>query len=294
MGRVKDREFWQSARYNNIVFLNYYDRLFELGISRFKWSNLPETVNERYLETVLFGDGAAIFFKDDVLGDFLGLRFAASGGYDVYNDPIYRRAYGSNGYQQTGLTKENSVIIWNNMLRRSCIRNIETYAYDLWNIDRTISTNVNAQKTPVLLQCSDAQRLTLKNLYMQYEGNMPFIFATRDLDLDSIKSINTGAPYVSDKLYDLKTKTWNDALTYLGISNLSISKKERLITDEVQKNQGGTIASRQSALITRKMAAEQINKMFGLSIEVDFRTDLPEKNGGDPDNIDAPEVSEDE
>lgn len=276
MGKVKDREFWQSAKYNNVTFMSYYNRLAEIGFSRFRWENLPESVNERFLERVLFSDGAAIFFKDDILG-FLALRFTTAGGLDVYMDPIKRRAYGSNGYQKLDLDMSNSVIIYNNYLRLGCIPDIEAFAKRLYNIDRTIDVNVNAQKTPVLLQCSDSQRLTLKNLYMQYEGNAPFIFATRDLDLDSIRTLRTDAPFVSPALYDLKVKIWNEALTYLGIANLSINKKERLISDEVQKNQGGTIASRYSPLEARKQAAEQINKMFGLDIKVSFRMDESEE-----------------
>ena len=192
MAKVKDNEFWQSARYNNLAFMTYYNRLAEIGFSRFKWNNLPETVDERFLEMVLFGTGAAVFFKDDVLG-FLALRVLLNGKFNVYQIPIERRAYAANGYQ-VELNDKNSVIIYNNYMRTPCVRDIETFAAQLYNIDRTISVNVNAQKTPILLQCSDNQRLTLKNLYMQYEGNMPFIFASKDLDLDSIKSIQTGAP----------------------------------------------------------------------------------------------------
>lgn len=279
MGKLKDYEFWQSARYNNLAFLTYYNRLAEIGFSRFQWNNLPETVDERFLEMVLFGDGAAVFFEDEVLG-FLALRVLLNGRFNVYQIPINRRAYAANGYQ-VELTDKNSVIIYNNYLHTPCVRDIESFAAQLYNIDRTISVNVNAQKTPILLQCSDNQRLTLKNLYMQYEGNMPFIFASKDLDLDSIKSIQTGAPYVADKLFYLKSQIWNEAMTYLGIPNISINKKERLISDEVQKNQGGTVASRYSPLEMRKQAADAINRMFDLNISVQFRTDATEESFDD-------------
>lgn len=283
MARVKDREFWESARYNNGTFLQYYNRLAEIGFSRFQWNNLPETVDERFLEMVLFGDGKAVFFKDDVLG-FLALRVALNGRFNVYQIPINRTAYASNGYQ-IQLTEENSVIIFNNYTHTNCVPVVEQFAARLYNIDRTIDVNVNAQKTPLLLLCDENQRLTLKNLYMQYEGNMPFIFATKELGLDSIRSINTGAQYIADKLTFLKSQIWNEAMTYLGIPNISVNKKERLISDEVQKNQGGTIASRYSPLEMRRQAAEQINRMFGLEISVDFRTDIAE-------DTEAPEDAE--
>ena len=47
-----------------------------------------------------------------------------------------------------------------------------------------------------------------------------------------------------------------------------------MISDEVNKNMGGTIALRFSPLEMRRKAAEQINEMFDLNISVDFRSDV--------------------
>ena len=63
-------------------------------------------------------------------------------------------------------------------------------------------------------------------------------------------------------------------MTYLGISNINIQKKGRLITDEVTRNQGGTIASRYSRLEMRRKAVKKINKMFGTNKEVKYRKDF--------------------
>ena len=116
----------------------------------------------------------------------------------------------------------------------------------------------------------------MKNLYKQYEGNEPFIFGNKALNTKGLSVLKTDAPYVADKLYQLKTQIWNEALTYLGISNTNIVKKERMISDEVTRNMGGVIASRYSRLEARRQAAEQINKMFGTNIEVDYREDFRE------------------
>lgn len=138
-------------------------------------------------------------------------------------------------------------------------------------IDRIIDVNINAQKTPMLLQGTDKQRLTLLNLYKEYDGNAPVIFGTDSLNLEGIQSINTSAPFLADQLYALKTKIWNEALTYLGIANVSEQKKERMITDEVVRGMGGTIASRFSRLDKRREDAERINRMFGLDIKVSYK-----------------------
>lgn len=271
MGR-RHTQFKESLRGNMSAYYDYFDRLTELAISMFKWENLPDTIDERFLELTLFMNGFAVFFKDEVIG-YLSLACAANGQFDVYRIPTRRRAYASNGYQKN-LTNEDSVLIYNNMLHTNQIPLIKRYAKMLYELDQIIMINAKAQKTPILIQGAEQQRLTLKNLYKEYDGNQPFIFGDTNLDINALKAINTEAPYVADKLYQLKTQIWNEVLTVLGISNLNIQKKERLITDEAIRSNGGTIASRYSRLESRRYAAEKINKMFDLNIEVNFREDF--------------------
>ena len=273
MGR-KRTNFDTSLAMNNMSYMFYFNRLKELALSMFEWKNLPESCDERFLELALFDCGQAVFFRDEVMGE-LALRCTVSGGFNVYNIPIKRRAYAVNGYHKN-LTIDDSVIIYNNYLRINTVDAMRLYAKRLWEYDSIIDINARAQKTPVLLHCSENERLTLLNAYKEFDGNAPVIYADKSLDLKNFDVLTTDAPYVADKMYTLKTQIWNEALTYLGISNLNIQKKERLVADEVVRNQGGTIASRYSRLNARRMAAEAINKMFGLDIEVNFRQDYRE------------------
>lgn len=273
MRRRKHDIFDESMVLNNLTYRQYLNRLTELAISMFEWKNLPDTVDARYLELHLFETGCMVYFKDDVIGD-LCLDCIVNGKLDVYGNPLLRKAYsGYNNYQKL-LTYKDSVIIWNNYLHGNSILDVEMFARRLYNIDRIIDINANAQKTPVLVVGNEKQRLTLLNLYKEYDGNAPFIFGDKNLDINALKALSTNAPYVCDKLYQLKTQIWNEALTYLGISNINIQKKERLITDEVTRNQGGTIASRYSRLESRRQAVEKINDMFGTNIEVNYREDF--------------------
>lgn len=274
MGRRKKTEFWESGLMNNSTYIQYYNRLVELSIAMFEWKNLPESVDPRFLELTLFTDGQAVFFEDEVLG-FLTLQNAMGGGFDVYRIPTNRRAYAVNGYQKE-LTEQDSVIIYNNYLHTNSMLDVQMFAKRLYNLDRAIDVNANAQKTPILLLCDESERLTLENMYMQYDGNQPVIKGVKGLNPNAFTVLNTGAPYVADKLYQLKTQIWNEALTYLGISNINITKKERLITDEVTRNQGGTIASRYSRLQARREACKKINDMFSLDIWCDYREDYQE------------------
>ena len=276
MSRRKKTYFETSLEDNMGMFYLYKDALTELAISMFDWQNMPEEIDIRFLEMTLFRNGAAVFFEDDGDLGYLALPVAMNGQFNVYKVPTRRRAYAVNGYQKQ-LTMEDSVIIYNNMIRTNSWRLVNIYARRLWDIDRSIDVNARAQKTPVVLQCSEAQRLTALNLFKEVDGNAPVIMADKNLDInDVMKAVDIGAPYVADKLYQLKTEIWNEALTRLGISNVSYQKKERMISDEVLRNQGGTIASRYSRLEMRRKACEEINKMFGLDIWVDFKEDYRE------------------
>ena len=274
MGRRKKTFFDESLVGNNLTYRQYFNRLLELSISMFEWKNLPDTVDPRFLEIALFSDGHALFFKDEVMG-YLALQCTINGRLSVYRIPLNRRAHAVNGYQKN-LTYKDSVIIWNNYLHTNSYLDVLQFSKRLYNLDRIVDINANAQKTPILIQGNERQKLPLLNLYKEYDGNAPVIFGYKNLDINGITVLKTDAPYVADKIYQLKVQIWNEALTYLGISNVNFMKKERMISDEVMRQQGGTIASRYSRLNARREAAEEINRMFGLDIEVNYREDYRE------------------
>lgn len=290
--------FWESAVMNNATYIQYYNRLIELSIAMFDWTGLPDTIDPRFLELTLFKYGQAVFFEDEVMG-YLTLTNAVQGGFDVYGYPAASRAYSPYNNYQKNLTLDDSVIIYNNYLRTPSSLDVEVFAKRLYNLDRVIDVNANAQKTPVLIKCAETQRLTMKNLYKEFDGNSPVIFGDNGLSDANFTVLSTEAPYVADRIYQLKTQIWNEALTYLGISNINVQKKERLITDEVSRNMGGVIASRYSRLNARQNACEKINKMFGLNVWCEYRDDYREldeelEDVNEDDDEKEPEVKENE
>ena len=290
--------FWESAVMNNATYIQYYNRLIELSIAMFDWTGLPSTIDPRFLELTLFKYGQAVFFEDEVMG-YLALTNAVQGGFDVYGYPVASRAYSPYNNYQKNLNLDDSVIIYNNYLHTSSSLDVEVFAKRLYNLDRVIDVNANAQKTPVLIKCAETQRLTMKNLYKEFDGNSPVIFGDNGLNDANFTVLSTEAPYVADRIYQLKTQIWNEALTYLGISNINVQKKERLITDEVSRNMGGVIASRYSRLNARQNACEKINKMFGLNVWCEYRDDYREldeelEDVNEDDDEQEPEVKENE
>ena len=264
--REKQRTaFDDSVCYQLYTFDQYLDLFTEIAISSFEWVGLPNTVDARFIEVGLYEDKAMLYFNDEVMGN-LCLRGILGGQLDVYNIPLDRRAYASNGYQRE-CNRDNSVIIWDNMTHWCCKDKMSIYAKRLAELDASIDINCKAQRTPILIKGSEQQQLALQNAYMDYDGNQPVIFASNDfMDGDG-----SSFGVFTDKLYELKVNLWNEALTYLGVSNISIQKKERMIKDEVQRLQGGVMANRYSREFARQQACEQINRMFGTQISCHFR-----------------------
>lgn len=277
MGKQKNSDFNSTLFMNQMTYTHHLKNLINLGITMFNWKNIPPTIDVRLLELNLLGQGMCVFFKDDALG-YLCLPCAMGGKLDVYNIPTERRVYAPNGYQNV-LNNEDSVVIFDNYLHTPSLIDLQLFAERIYEVERTIDVNIKAQKTPIVITCDENERLSLKNLMMKYEGNTPFIYGSKSFDTNSIKVLNTQAPYVADKLATTKADIWGEALTFLGIPNVSFQKRERLITDEVTNEQGGVLANRVVRLQPRKEACEKINEMFGLNIDVEYNAGVEEMVG---------------
>ncbi len=277
-----------SAQLNNASYFIYFAQLAEIAMARFEWRGLPEEIDTRFIELTLFDNGRGMFCIDEDLetDNALFLCVAPRGNFTNYGLP--REVMGYTPYNSYHIERDykNSVIVYNNMLRINSSYMCRYFARMIWDLNGSIIVNAKAQKTPVLITGSEKQRLAMENLYQKYEGNQPVVFGDPELRPDLIRAFNTGAPFVGDKLFLLKTQIWNEALTFLGIPNVNYQKRERMISDEVTRNQGGTIASRWGALEMRQEAAKKLKSMFGWDVEVVARplSDMPDVTmpGADP------------
>lgn len=272
MGKRK-KAFEESLQLNQKTYDYWMRRLTELAVNTIEWTDLPDTIDTRYLEMILCNKGLAVFFKDQELDQYLALNVMISDKWNVYNIPTGREAYAVNGYHNK-LDISNSVIIFNNYLHTPTIIDLEIYARKLYEVDRAIDVNIIGQKTPHIVKCSENQRLVLENLFMNYQGNIPFIFGDKSMNFENLDTIDITTPYVTDKLQIARRQIFNDALTYLGIENNSNEKAERMVTNESLSNLGAIEAARKTRLNARQQACALINKMFGLNVSVKYRVPL--------------------
>ena len=260
---------------NDQTMYDYLDRLKMLAVSLFSWKKLDKYAGvgaSRFLELSLYDLGRGVFVKDNELG-YLALKVNPNDKLNVYNLPTRVEAW-STGYNKS-FDFDDVVYIMNNELEKPTYEFMRLFAYRLYETERTIDLNLQSQKTPILIEGDTKTILTLKNVYMQYSGNTPFIFGNKQFDISNkLNVLKTDAPYIVDKLDVHKHQIFNDALTVLGIDNANTDKKERLITNEVESNEELIKYYLNCFYKTRKKACDEINEKFGLDIDIELNKEI--------------------
>lgn len=285
-----NQKFKDSLYLNDETYMDYLNRFRRIALSMFEWVNLPKTMNARYLEECLFFNGQASLLYDKKYG-FINTKCAGNGYVNIYGLPSKLHCFSYDfqtdrdlyvGLNEFNESKEDEecILVMNNWERVPTAGSMELFAYRLYLAQRTCDVNVSSQRFPVMVVGDEKQRLMLENLYSQYDGNQPFIFGNKQqLTGEEMKVLNTQAPYVVDKLTEYKKEIFNEALTYLGINNVSVKKKERLTENESNENTELVNLNLQSMLAPRLEACRQFNEKFGLigtdkEISVRVRSDL--------------------
>lgn len=257
------------------VFSEWLELLIILDTSLYEWIGLPDSVDTRSLELDLCYMGYNLLFKDEVMDKYLCLPCDFGGEYDVYGIPFERRVYSPYNNYQNVLHKDNSVIIMSNYLMRPHYYTLLDYAERLTRVVRTLDINVNSQKTPFILIADPEQELSIKNLYKQVDEFNPAIYVKKGMtELNAVKTLQTEAPYIADRLDGLLHNVFNEALTFMGYNNANQDKKERLVAAEVQGNNANVAGQQNSGLIARQRAVKDMNKLFGFNADVRIRENL--------------------
>lgn len=261
-----------SKNINDLTFSDYFYRLTLLARVMFKWDGLPPQIDEKWIEKYLFTEGHCMFFHHEKLG-YMIARCNLDGGLNEYDEPISLKPYATNyNFEESYENNKECILIRNNDLMLPTSPTIKLYAWRLTEVQRSIDLNVVAQRTPILIKCSEKQRLTLKNVYKQWSGNEPVIFGDKELETFDFTVLKTDAPIVFDKLQIQKHEIWNEIYTFLGINNANQNKRERLVADEVSANDEQIELSAHIMLKAREKACELINRIYpDLKISVRLR-----------------------
>lgn len=261
---------------NDLTFKTLFDKFKLIAMNEWEWSGLPDGIEARHIERLLFSQGKALFFKDPSMS-FMCLQGDGTGHMNVYGDHLRYRATGFNYSHE--YNADECVVIENNLLRLPTEPFVMHYVNKLTEAERTMDVNVKACKTPVVFTCDDKDVLTWKRIFQQVDGNAPAIFADRNLNLDSIQAFLTGVKFMGNELMDYKGSVESDLLTFLGQNNNPVDKKERLITDEAQANDQLIASFADLQQEARERACTAINTLWPeLSVSVKRRVQPVEKS----------------
>lgn len=275
----------------------YFNYFYNIIVNYFTWENLPNEIDELFIERKLLENGHVAFFEDETLG------FIAQGGtrgnqlnhydqptqYTPVNASSLTRfgrkmiAYNLDEFEMyqafTGRNKKDPcIVIGNNNFYEPYLAYIELFCEKLADIEATIQLNRNAQITPYFVMVDNKSVLSLKNVFNKIASFEPVVYLNRQKDKDGqdsykqlddyIKVFRTDAPYLLDKLHDEKLRVMNQLLTFIGINNNPSDKKERVVVAEAISNNGVISANIEVGWKSRRRAVELINKCYDLDISV--------------------------
>lgn len=277
---------------------NMYRRnLVEWASTRFKWNNLPDTIDPRFMEQTLFYRGYLLFYFDVDLDRFLCVRGTHRGQMNMYDNPTKFRTLDMPGYRGKELMPSECVPIWGNYSRIPAVDILYIYAAKLAELDVTLDQVQKGMRISRVVLAEESQRQTYTNLMRQHDDGTAVIFGTPGLNLEQVQTLDLEVnPLTLEALRMEKNQVWNEAMTLLGITNTNQDKKERLVAAEATGNDGQVLASRNMVMKPRLEACEQINRIFGdrlegeVSVEWDLDESIVPTVGENPN----PKLSEDE
>ena len=274
---------------NTRAFAGYLDFLLALAMNRFRWVNLPDTCDARYLERQLHMTGQATICHEASTPDvWQTLKAMAFGDYNAYGVPVKWRGVGFNGYGYD-VTSENGEIVYYNQTRTNPWNMLMLFAGKLERYSRTEDINLTHQTKPWLLVAPQEKRQELVNIYKQLATFEPAILGNKSTweTVENIKAIDTGVPFIGEELARAKANVVYECLLFLGVPHLAFEKGERMIEHEVTANTAPTNLMLLDCLTARRQAADALNRKHGLDIQVYFNDDYESYNWNYSNTIEA-------
>lgn len=250
-----------------------------LATNRFKWESdeiQPKKQLSEYIEKLLFIKGQCALFKD--IDGWKVKCCVPTGGINEYGQPssFTLTDYNGNGTVTVDIDDERFIWIKNN---NDCIPTIFwilKYCNRVAKIERTMDLNIDAQKTPYVIETSPEVHLSIQNIFKQIRAMDEVVYVDQKTGIkDNVKVLDLNAPYLVDQLYSQKVNEYNDLLNFLGLNTVK-EKRERLLYDEARISDEITdsyldMFARPRVLAYREMKEKGINvKLLELKVDNDM------------------------
>ena len=300
--KIKFRDIRQdeAESYNARRF--YENKFFGLFLNAYKFSNLSKN-QERYLLKTLWSNGTiAAFIVEGTKQEpsmkqlltnatpntinpelveengVLCLVPYAAVKYNVDDAPSVVTLVNKRGAAFIPKTPQkvnmDCVIGWAHS-SHAPVRSLVLYYIDrIVDVENTINMNLFVHKLPRLIVCSPEDKARVEDLLEKIEEGEKKLFLSAD-DVQAIKNVldsGSNTSYIIDKLYQYKQNLENELLTFLGVNNVPIEKKERLITDEAQSNDQLINDSSDCFLDCLMDFCEEVSNVLGYPLSVEAKS----------------------
>lgn len=252
-----------------------------LATSVFKYTGLPKEIKSFHIEELLFNSGQCGITKTTI-GEFMVGAIAGTGTFDLNNEPLIADVVSKNGKVIVSQVEHSvsGVFIKNNLLRHSTIGFIFPLMEKLNKIWLSDDTNLLMSNKKFLTEgkpqhFDSANKEAIDIL----DPSSPILYMDVDKkgydrfieDNINDKVLNFDVTYEPMKYNQHWKEIHQQVLTRIGVEHNSSSKRERNVTDEVVLSNVETGLMIENMLETRQEAIELINKLYNLSVTVEFR-----------------------
>lgn len=281
------------------AYIGYFlDRL----QSMFKWSGLPETIPQKWLESYLLVDGHCAVINTDK-----GL-FATNGGMGADPNEYYipTKFIVSNPYLPEGSTAgrnytidgddQDAVFVRNDTYTVGLMPLLVKYCSQMVENDITMSIADIWVRATVAMSAADDQTRESAEQWLRdlrkgklgVIGEAPFLAGNQNESLRT-NPIGSVAGTLTDLIeyhQYLKAGLYND----IGLNSNYNMKREAIMSNETKLNDDALHPLIDTMLACRKEAADEINRLFGTNISVEFNSawlDNEKENEAVMDQIEA-------
>lgn len=294
-------------------FRVYYELLMNKVASLFQWENLPETIDNLYLEYCLLMRGKVCWTEfDDQLYCLTG---SLGGEPNVYYRPqdfiIANPILGSkqvkvfDRYGKKDINLVDGILMGNtdaDIMKNSGVSTLSGLIYQTAglladNISSLNSAQINGRVAALFTADTDAQARTAEKVLKDIYAGHPYKVLTQNmiekLGVNPIAAAGSNNTLMS--LIEAHQYILAQFFQEIGISANYNMKRERLNTAEVEMNNGALDVNIWNMLKNRQEAVERINEKYGTDIKVSLNFAVfNEDNGNATEDISgADEIGED-
>ena len=321
MPKIKYREIQQNGDDTKFSAMRFYEnKYFGLFLNAYKFTNLSKN-QSRYLLKSMWKRGTVACFivegtrKEPTMTQALtntspntvSPAFESDGllvftpyavnQWNIEDEPSVITLVNTRGATfiptKPQIVNKDVVIGWGHTSHAPVRSLVMWYVERIADVENTIDINLFAHKLPRLVVCSPEDRERVADIMEAIDRGEKKLFLEAE-DYQAIKNVLDagGSSYIIDKLYTYKQNLENELLSFLGINNVAVEKKERLITDEANSNNQLINDSSDCFLDSLKNMCDEIETVLGYNISVEANSS-PASNE-DYDITDPEEVEQDE